>query len=156
MASLPEESLTNPVSVGVMFCNALSKDHVHYRTALSNLVTPESLNAWGDFSGPAAFLNGLPDMGYGSKVNEAVGAPDVVYFKILQDVATAYEVLDEQPIDAAAVLQWSGDRSTTNGSSTRSAATSNPRSCHGPRRECSRSRVPRDCPQQAAWLLKSI
>lgn len=102
--ALPEESLTDPVSVGVMFCNALVDDHVHYRTALSNLVTPESLEAWGDFSEPAAFLKGLPDMGYGSMVNEAVGAPDVVYFKIIGDVPTSYQVIDAQPIEVAAVL----------------------------------------------------
>ncbi len=112
LAGLPDEDSTDPVIAGVTFCNALTQNFPYYRTALKQLVTPESLDAWGDFSEAAAFLNELPEMAFGSKVNEAVGAPDVVYFKILRDVTTSYEVVDEQPINAAAVLTliWRPER----------------------------------------------
>ncbi|MGO3813733.1 MAG: hypothetical protein ACTJHV_02900, partial [Cellulosimicrobium funkei] len=54
-AALPEPSLDDPVAVGILFLKAL-RDPVQYSNALHNLVTPESLDAWGDFSEAAKGL----------------------------------------------------------------------------------------------------
>lgn len=102
-AALPEPSLTDPVSVGMMFCNAL-EDHRHYRNALLSLTTPESHAAWGDFAEAARAYSEIPDPGFGSRANLAVGAPDVAYFKIISGVDRPYQVLDDQPLNAAAIV----------------------------------------------------
>ncbi len=44
-AALPEPALDNPVSVGLLFCNAL-EDPAKNRQALEGLTTPESREAW--------------------------------------------------------------------------------------------------------------
>ena len=102
-AALPEPSLRDPVSVGMMFLNAL-EDHVRYYNALLTLTTPESHPAWGDFSNAAEMLRSIDDYGVGSMANEAVGAPDVAYIKILRGVTEPYEVVDAQPVMAAAIM----------------------------------------------------
>jgi predicted nucleic acid-binding protein len=102
-AVLPPEDLTNPASVGLLFCQALA-DHRRYRPALGFLVTPESSPHWGDFSQAAAFLAEIEDHAYGSFTNPAHGAPDVQYFKILRHVSESYQLLDDQIVGAAAVL----------------------------------------------------
>jgi hypothetical protein len=45
-------------------------------------------------------------------VTEAVGAPDVVYFKIMGGVTQPYQALDDQPVDVAAIitLVWRPER----------------------------------------------
>ncbi len=109
--ALPEPSLTDPVAVSLMFCNAL-EDPAHYRNALLNLTTPESHNAWGDFSVAAEFLQSIEDRGYGSMINKAAGTQDVGYFKVLSGATESYQVLDEQPVLVAAVLTlvWRPER----------------------------------------------
>lgn len=102
-STLPEPSLLDPVSVAHLFFNAV-QDHEEYQVALLNLTTPESHAAWGDFSEAAAFLASIDDLGFTSMVNQAVGDPDVVYASILSGVTQGYEVLDAQPVKAAAVL----------------------------------------------------
>jgi len=102
-AVLPPEDPTNPVFIGILFCNALA-DHHHYRVALGKLVTPESLPNWGDFSEAAALLASIEDHAYGSRTNPAQGAPDVHYFKILRNVPESYQLLDDQLLAGAAVL----------------------------------------------------
>ncbi len=102
-AALPEPALDNPVSVGLLFCNAL-EDPAKNRQALEGLTTPESREAWGDFTTAAAALKAIENRGCGSMVNEAAGAPDVCYFKILRGVTESYQVLDDQPVALAAVL----------------------------------------------------
>jgi hypothetical protein len=61
-----------------MFCNALANPS-HFLAVLEMLTTPESRNAWGDFTSTADFLNSIENRGYGSMVNEAFDAPDVCY-----------------------------------------------------------------------------
>ncbi|MFD1211000.1 hypothetical protein ACFQ36_02955 [Arthrobacter sp. GCM10027362] len=102
-AQLPEFSFGNPLAVAMAFCHALD-DHERYRPALSQLVTPESLPAWGDFSETAGFLRSLENVGYGSQVTPAVGDPDVVYFKILSGVKQSYQALEDQVMDIAAIV----------------------------------------------------
>ncbi|WP_284752638.1 hypothetical protein [Arthrobacter sp. efr-133-R2A-120] len=106
-AALPEPSLQDPVAVGQMFCNALGQ-YRHFQVALRRIVTPESVAAWGDFSDAANFLASIPDAGYGSMAQRAVGADDVAYFKVLSGVTDSYQVLDEQIVQAAGIvtLAW--------------------------------------------------
>ena len=101
--ALPQPSPDNPVSVSLMFCEALEQP-AQFLTALRALTTPESHDAWGDFEATGAFLRSIPDRGYGSVANPAHDAPDVCYFKILGGVVQSYEVLDDQVVEAAAIL----------------------------------------------------
>jgi hypothetical protein len=102
-AALPGPSLRDPLSVGMMFLNAL-EDHVHHPNALLTLTTPESHPAWGDFSETAEMLRSIDDYGVGSVANRAVDAPDVAYVKVFRGVTQPHQVLDEQPVPAAAVM----------------------------------------------------
>lgn len=102
-ANLPDASVQDPVSVGILFCNALD-DYQNYQTALRYLVTPESLQDWGDFSEVAKHLQSIEDRGTGSVANEAVGDPDVRYVKIMRGVSQNYQVLDAQPINLASII----------------------------------------------------
>lgn len=101
--ALPEPSLDDPVSVALLFVRGLG-DPVEYRDALDFLVTPESRPAWGDFTAAAGRYAAIQDPGFGSMINLAEGAEDVGYFKILSNVTTSYEVLDDQLIAFAAVI----------------------------------------------------
>lgn len=100
---LPPEDPMNAAFIGIMFCKAL-RNPVEYQTALTQLVTPESLNDWGDFAAAGELLESIPEVGFGTLTNQAYGAPDVRYFKILSGVGDAYMVVDEQPVMAAALL----------------------------------------------------
>jgi hypothetical protein len=110
-AALPAPALDDPVSVGLLFCNAL-EDPGSNLEVLELLSTPESRNAWGDFTAAGNMLQAIEDRGYGSMVNEAVGATDVCYFKILGGVSESFQVVDAQPVSAAAVLTlvWRPER----------------------------------------------
>lgn len=103
-AALPRDGdLTNPVQVALLFCDALD-DPSHYRNALLRLTTPESHGAWGNFAEAARFLSSIKDLAYGSRVNEAVGAPDVVYFKLIENGGPSYQIVDAQPIPVAGLI----------------------------------------------------
>ena len=102
-AALPEPSLDDPVAVGILFLKAL-RDPGQYSNALHNLVTPESLDAWGDFSEAAKGLEAIQNPGFGSRANRAHDASDVAYVKILSNIEQSYEVTEEQVVLAAAVV----------------------------------------------------
>lgn len=102
-SGLPEPSLDEPISVAMAFLSALD-DPVRYRTALVNLTTPESHQAWGDFSEMAQVLSEIEDWGVASMVDEAVGDSDVVYAKVIRGVDQTYEVLEEQVMNVAAII----------------------------------------------------
>ncbi|MGO4143461.1 hypothetical protein AB4Y77_00100 [Paenarthrobacter sp. YAF11_1] len=105
--ALPEPSFQDPVAVGLLFCNALS-DPAEYQVALRRVVTPESLPAWGDFSDAAQFLASIPDRGFGSMANRALGDDGVAYLKILSGVTQSFQVLEDQVVMAAGfvTLAW--------------------------------------------------
>lgn len=103
-ASLPEESMQNPAYVGQTFCSALEEHAEFAHDVLPRLVTPESLPSWGDFSQAAAFLNGIEDLGYGTRVNPAEGDPNVAYFKIMSGVTQSYQAIEDQILPFAGVL----------------------------------------------------
>lgn len=102
-STLPEPSLFDPVAVAHLFFSAVQQ-HEEFQVALLNITTPESHEAWGDFSEAAAFLASVEDLGFSSMVNQAVGDPGVVYASILSGVTQGFEVLDEQIVQAEAVL----------------------------------------------------
>jgi hypothetical protein len=110
-ASIPEPSSTNAVAVGMAFVSTLATDPLDL-DGLAFLVTPESLPSWGDFSGPAAWLATIGDWGVGSVANEAIGAPDVAYVKIVRGVDQSCQVVDEQIIAVPGVvtLVWRPER----------------------------------------------
>ena len=64
-AALPEPSFDNPVAVMFAFVQALG-DPGFFQTALEYLTTPESRDAWGDFTEAAAMLAAIEDRGLGS------------------------------------------------------------------------------------------
>lgn len=91
------------VRVGVAFCTALGRRE-EYLEQLRMLVTPESAEAWGDFASAAALLSNIEDAAYGSIAERAYDDPDVAYLKILSGVTEGFQVLEGQPILAAAVV----------------------------------------------------
>lgn len=94
---------TDPYAVAVLFLQCL-EDHHQYLNALENLITPESRNAWGDFSEAAAILASIEDYAVGSKPEPAFGDPHVCYANVLRGVTTSFEVIEEQLIMAAAAI----------------------------------------------------
>ncbi|MEZ2390868.1 hypothetical protein AB6813_15255 [bacterium RCC_150] len=102
--SLPSgPDLQDPTVVGYLFCDALGS-HEEYRSALMRLVTPESVEAWGDFSEAANYFKSIPDVGFGSIADRALGDDNVAYFKLLGGVTESFQVLSDQIMIGAAVL----------------------------------------------------
>jgi hypothetical protein len=93
----------HPLNTAIAFMNAMD-DPASNLELLSNLVTPESLPLWGDFSAAKAMLDAIEEQGFGSIVNRRPGAPDVGYFKILSGVSKAYEVTEEQEVHVPAMV----------------------------------------------------
>lgn len=108
--AIPEPDLTDPASVGVLFYQAL-QDPSEFQQVLAFLTTPESQSAWDDFAEAGEMLAAIEDHGIGTMVKEAQGDPSVAYAKILRGITDSYEVLDNQIINAAAVitLVWRPD-----------------------------------------------
>lgn len=71
---------------------------------LRSAVTPESVEAWGDFSGVREYLKSLGDWGVGSYPAPAAGAPDVAYVKVLRDVPQTYRQTTDEMLLVPAVL----------------------------------------------------
>ncbi|WP_294568184.1 hypothetical protein [uncultured Arthrobacter sp.] len=94
-ANLPEPSPDDPLSVAIMFCNAL-EDPVLHRKALLRLMTPKSKPSWGNFGEASGFITSIEDLGYGSRTEPAVGDDNVHYFKIMQGIIQSYELLEDQ------------------------------------------------------------
>jgi hypothetical protein len=77
------KGMNSPVAVGVTFINALYHDRGRPNLyVLQQLVTPESVPAWGDFRSTAERLKGC---GAGSMASPSMDDPDVVYFKFITD-----------------------------------------------------------------------
>ncbi|MBY8861107.1 hypothetical protein K7711_31845 [Nocardia sp. CA2R105] len=90
-------------SAAASFCGALAAPEANLEI-LQSLVTPESLERWGDFRAVAARYATIEDPAYGSVVNPAFDTEDVGYFKVLRGVSQNYQVVDEQPMLVAAVV----------------------------------------------------
>jgi hypothetical protein len=102
---LPEDdtSMQDPVALGIMFCDALD-EYQDFPDVLARLVTPESLEAWGDFSEASAGLARIGQRGYGSNADRAMGDNDVAYFKIFSGVNESFRAIGDQIISAAAIV----------------------------------------------------
>ena len=92
--------MTDPGEVGRMFCQALRHPSEN-ATALRWLVTPESLNLWGDFSEEARILASIDNYGI-VETKPSIGDPTVAYSRILRLVD-----------DAPAMVQASYGRALT-------------------------------------------
>lgn len=102
---LPEDdaSMQNPVSLGMMFCDALD-EYQNFADVLARFVTPESLESWGDFSEASALLASIGRRAYGSNADRAMGDDDVAYFKILRGGSGSFHAVGDQIISAAAIV----------------------------------------------------
>lgn len=71
-------------------------------------VTPESVEAWGDFGVFARMCAAIDAPAFGSIANPAYGASDVVYVKVLSGVQKGYTIRQDGPVMAATVftLVW--------------------------------------------------
>lgn len=78
------------------------------RDEMSVTVTPESIDAWGDFSAIRDALDKIGDWGVGSYPEPAPGASDVAYVKILADVTEIYQQQETVAVTPAAwiTLVW--------------------------------------------------
>lgn len=76
------EDVTNPVWVGLVFIVELQRDELNV-PRLRELVTPESISAWGDFTEARNLLNAIPNAGYSSAAPRAYEAIDVAYPRML-------------------------------------------------------------------------
>lgn len=71
-----------PVRAMVMFVLELSRDQPDVGV-LEDLVTPESLAGWGDFSDAKRVFDAIPNSGYSDAAPRAPGAPDVAFPRII-------------------------------------------------------------------------
>lgn len=71
---------------------------------LEQFVTPEVRDDWGDFSAAREGFQALDRYGIGSIANEAYGAPDVVYVKVLEHVDKGYMIPDGTVFEIAGVF----------------------------------------------------
>lgn len=71
-------------------------------------VTPESRDAWGDFSAAREAFREIESPGIGSQARPAEGSPDVVYVKVLDSVAEPHLVHSPTPVVVPGVftLVW--------------------------------------------------
>jgi hypothetical protein len=103
IADMGPEGPHNPAFIGALFLNGTTQG---WPVAdVLTLVTPESAGSWGDFSGVRDLLT---DCGMTSRVQQAVGDPEVVYVRYVASPAYNMESLEEQLISvrAVATLVW--------------------------------------------------
>lgn len=93
----------HPVRRASLFFAAV-RDGGYGPEILEPFVTPEVRADWGDFSEIRGVFLGLDRPGIGSIANEAVGAPDVVYVKVLEQVDRGYWVTEEAPVRVPGVF----------------------------------------------------
>ncbi|TSD11626.1 hypothetical protein [Curtobacterium sp. KBS0715] len=101
------EGLRHPLTVALEFVKALAAP-VLDTAWLQQLVTPESLKHWGDFSSAKGVYDSIENPGFGSTINQPKGAPDVGYFKVLSGVTEGFTVSEPTPmlVPAVATLVW--------------------------------------------------
>jgi len=93
----PEEPLLTAFTFLQGIDNRLSRDE------MSATVTPESIDAWGDFSVIRDALAEIGDWGVGSYPEPAPTASDVAYVKILANVPEVYQ---QQETASVAIAAW--------------------------------------------------
>lgn len=95
----------HPVKIATAVFMAI-KDGSFSAPAVSQFFTPESLADWGDFSTAQARFASIDSPGIGTTANPAVGAPDVVYVKILPGAEEAWETDKTTPVVADGVFTF--------------------------------------------------
>lgn len=105
IADMGPNSPDNPVAIGAAFLNLVNAPGGPDVQGLANLVTPESLSAWGDFASAAERLTGC---GMTSRANPSATDPEVVYVKYVTDDGKNYTADGDIMIMARAVatLVW--------------------------------------------------
>jgi hypothetical protein len=97
----PGEPFVDPAGTALCFIQAL-QDPSAYRQALTNLTTPESREAWGDFSSAAALFAEIANAGLATPGQRPV--PDVAYVAVMRDVETALYVDGGVMVQSPAVV----------------------------------------------------
>lgn len=99
--------LRHPLTVALHFVRALGAPALDTEW-LQQLVTPESLSYWGDFSAAKDLYDSIEEPGFGSTINQPAGAPDVGYFKVLSGVTEGFTVSEPESVlvPAIATLVW--------------------------------------------------
>lgn len=102
--AMPE---THPVKVAMLIFWVM-REGTYSPEKVREFVTPESVEAWGDFREFARMCMAVDRPAFGSIANRARGASDVVYVKVLSGVDKGYTLHEEGPMMAAMVftLVW--------------------------------------------------
>lgn len=75
----------HPYNVGTEFLQCIG-DALAHLDELRELVTPESLDGWGDFAEAQRTYESIDFPGVSSQMGGVIGAPGVAYLKILSNV----------------------------------------------------------------------
>jgi hypothetical protein len=78
----------SPKGVTLRFITALETSPMPL-DVLTSMVSPESLESWGDFSRVAMQIEGIPNLGFVDGAFGFEGAPDVIYIGVLANVTKA-------------------------------------------------------------------
>src|SRR5665213_313665 len=84
---------SDPFEVAFQFLEGI-REPVEWAEALSMLVTPESLDDWGDFTAANEWISARPGSGLLTGIQSAFGTDDVVYVRVIADVVRPERALD--------------------------------------------------------------
>lgn len=102
------EDRSSPIAVAGKFYDALL-DHTNCLVTLQDVVPPELLDDWGDFSTGAEFVRGIPDGGLAHYAEYA--APGVAYIGVLSGIREEMVAAGgETPVEAIITLVWRPDQ----------------------------------------------
>jgi hypothetical protein len=97
---------THPAFVALTFMSMIT-DLTQWQHHLPAIVTPESLDSWGDFTEIRDVLERIPERGLGSGATPATDAPDVAYVKIMRDVPHTFLLqAGELQVEELITLVW--------------------------------------------------
>lgn len=81
----------DPIRVASMFFSAIA-DPQTFAVALRRMVTPESLESWGDFQSAADLFNSIPDPGMQTRAKSAHGDDEVKYVGVVYGVEEDFQM----------------------------------------------------------------
>jgi hypothetical protein len=96
----------SPKGVTLRFITALETSPIPL-DSLRSMVSPESLDSWGDFSRAAMKIEGIPNLGFVDGTFGFEGAPDVIYIGVLANVTkTRWQPPQVPPVVAMVNIIW--------------------------------------------------
>ncbi|MDQ1734602.1 MAG: hypothetical protein QOH56_853 [Pseudonocardiales bacterium] len=97
------EPFETPAATALLFLQALAEDVHEYRNALLRITTPESWDAWGDFTEAAEMVASLGGE-WGIQSRGSLPEPGIAYIALMRDTPTALYVDGDVFINAAAIV----------------------------------------------------